>query len=235
MRLIWSALNNSRFYQFVPHGFDVFFDIKKHVSPNKFKVVFDVGANVGQSVYRISHAFPYADIYCFEPILSTFNQLRDNTKRNDHVQCYQLALGSRKETASVALQQNSCLSSLVRKIEMDSGKALNLETVHVDTLNRFCEEHNIEHIDYLKIDTEGFDLEVLKGGQKMLDSGAVTFIQVEAGISYTYKEHIPFQQFRQYLEKKGYVLFGIYEQTLEYTGELRLKYCNAVFVLEKQK
>ena len=229
--LIWSALNNSHFYRFAPHGFNILFDIKKHLSPNKIKVVFDVGANIGQSVYRIFHAFPYAETYCFEPVLSTFNQLKENTKRMTNVQCYQLALGSRKEIASVVLDKFSVFNSIEKKIETDSCKNLNIEKVHVDTLNRFCDEHNIENIDYLKIDTEGFDLEVLKGGQKMLDSGRITFIQVEAGMSYTKTEHVPFQQFRLYLENKGYVLFGIYDQILEWNCELRLNFCNAVFVL----
>jgi hypothetical protein len=52
--------------------------MKKRVSPNKFKIEFDVGVNVGQSIRRISHAFPYAVIYCFEPVLSTFNHLSEN-------------------------------------------------------------------------------------------------------------------------------------------------------------
>jgi FkbM family methyltransferase len=203
------------------------------MSSHKFKVVFDVGANVGQSLYRISHAFPYADIYCFEPILSTFNQLRENTSKMTRVQCFHLALGSSSGTTQVVLQNSSLINSLVRTIRESSHKDLNIETVHIDTLDRFCDRHNVEHIDYLKIDTEGFDLEVLKGGNQMLACGRVTFIQVEAGISYTNKEHIPLQQFRQYLEEKGYHLFGIYEQTLEWTGELRLMFCNPVFVLTR--
>jgi len=201
------------------------------VSSHEFKVAFDVGANVGQSVYRIFRAFPHADIYCFEPILSTFNQLKINVKRMTRVQCFQLALGSSKGTTQVVLQNSSLINSLARTIEANAKKDLNLETVQIDTLDRFCDEHKVKHIDFLKIGTEGFDLEVLKGGEQMLTSGRVTFVQVEAGISYTNKEHIPLQQFRQYLEERGYVLFGVYEQTLEWTGELRLKFCNPVFVL----
>jgi hypothetical protein len=49
----------------------------------------------------------------------------------------------------------------------------------------------------------------------MLDSGRVTFIQVEAGLSFTKKEHSPLQQIRQYLKENVHVLFGVYEQTLK--------------------
>jgi len=230
MRYIWRFLLKSHLYYSLPHGFDVFFDIRRHMSFQKFNVIFDVGANEGQSLYRISHAFPRADIYCFEPIRSTFNQLTNKTKKMNRVHCFQIAFGSTIGTIQVELQNCSLINSLARKTEANSGKNLNFETVHVDTLNRFCDEHNVICIDYLKIDTEGFDLEVLKGGDKLFSSGRVAFVQVEAGLNFANKEHVPFQVLRQYLEDRAYVLFGVYEQTLEWTGELRLRFCNAVFV-----
>jgi hypothetical protein len=47
----------------------------------------------------------------------------------------------------------------------------------------FCEEHGIERIDFLKIDTEGLDLRVLRGFDRMLGSGAVEVVQFEYGLA----------------------------------------------------
>jgi FkbM family methyltransferase len=229
-RTIWRLLLKSGLCCSFPHGFDVFFDIRKLMYSQQFNVVFDVGANEGQSLYRISHAFPRASIYCFEPVRGTFNKLRNNTKRMNRVQCFPVALGSVIGTKQVRLRGCSLLNSLSRKFEPISRKDLNVETVRIDTLNNFCKEHSIGQIDYLKIDTEGFDLEVLKGGYGLLSSGRILFIQVEAGLSFANEEHIPFQVLRKYLEDKNYVLFGIYDQTLEWSGDSRLNFCNAVFL-----
>ena len=96
-----------------------------------------------------------------------------------------------------------------------------------------CQAESINYIDILKIDTEGFDIEVLKGASTMLKANQISFIQVEAGMNPHNKLHIPLQQFVDYLTPYGYVLFGIYEQHLEWTGEKRLSFSNPVFISEK--
>ena len=51
--------------------------------------------------------------------------------------------------------------------------------MHVDTIDDFCSANKIPKIDILKIDTEGFDLNVLKGAQQMLSRGQIAFIYTE--------------------------------------------------------
>src|SRR5213075_1528085 len=54
-----------------------------------------------------------------------------------------------------------------------------LQPVHVDTLDAYCQRHQIERIDYLKIDTEGHELSVFHGMQGMLDQERIQRIQFE--------------------------------------------------------
>jgi FkbM family methyltransferase len=217
----------TRLYNRFKHGIDAWFDMRKHVNLQTFKVVFDVGANVGQSSQKISLAFPKAEAYCFEPIQNTFFKLKQNTKDMPRVHCFNIALGSSPGKVEVELQEKSIANSLVVKSYKPCKKT---ETVRVDTLDRFCDEHGIDCIDFLKIDTEGYDLEVLKGAENMLTSCKVNFIQVEAGMDSTDKEYVPFQAFIKHLESKGYFLFGVYDQTLTHSPEPRLNFCNAIFV-----
>jgi hypothetical protein len=51
--------------------------------------------------------------------------------------------------------------------------------VPVSTLDKFCSERSVKQIDVLKIDTEGFEFEVLKGATSMLDRKAIKFIYFE--------------------------------------------------------
>jgi FkbM family methyltransferase len=53
--------------------------------------------------------------------------------------------------------------------------------IHCNTLDNICEKYSIDHIDVLKIDTEGCEMRVLSGATKMLSNGCVDYIQVECG------------------------------------------------------
>ena len=95
----------------------------------------------------------------------------------------------------------------------EDGHQGSTETITLTTLDIYCEERGIEEIGLLKIDTEGFDLEVLKGGAEMLKHQRVSFIQTEAGMTRFNTKHVPFHDQQQVLAEMGYVLFGIYDQT----------------------
>jgi len=213
-----------------PQGFDLYFDLRKYRPDYYPKVVFDVGANIGQTVSKWSRFFPKAQYYCFEPVRATMETLKKNTARLKNVRYYQCALGAEKSQAEIALFDDSSLNSFINPMK-ETGKEK--EVVQIDTLDGICQSEGINFIDFLKIDTEGFDIEVLKGATSMLKDSRITFIQVEAGMIPQNKLHAPFQAFVDYLAPYGYILFGIYEQRLEWTGEKRLSYSNPVFISEK--
>jgi hypothetical protein len=64
-------------------------------------------------------------------------------------------------------------------------------------------------IDFLKVDTEGYDLKVLEGAERLLRSGAVAFIQVEAGMNPHNVKHVPLEVLKMHLEGRGYTLFAL--------------------------
>lgn len=81
----------------LPRGTYLFHDINRWYGIKNFRVVFDVGANIGQSAVRYARCFPSAKIYSFEPVLSTFEELKRNTEHlSNRVRPVQLALGSAK-------------------------------------------------------------------------------------------------------------------------------------------
>ena len=207
----------------LPWGMDFRRDSERRAPQVSFETIFDVGANVGQSTLRFASWFPRATVWAFEPFAEAFDQLQRATKALD-TRCFQLALGSRPETVTVALSPLSVNNSLRNVTAGPSG-----ETVEVTTLDAFAATHEIPQVDLLKIDTEGWDLDVLQGADRLLLSGRIAFVQVEAGMNPHNPKHVPLPRLQEHLEARGYTIFGLYGQTPEWTGEARLRFVDAVF------
>jgi FkbM family methyltransferase len=145
------------------------------------RTFFDVGANDGQTTLTAAKLFPDACIFSFEPHPSTFERLVHATKDASKVKLVQCALGASIEDQIMHTYDSSLINSLLPNAPyaVRFGQQSSQIVVNCSTVDRFCSEQNIDKIDVLKIDTEGFDLEVLKGASSMLDRGAVSFIYFE--------------------------------------------------------
>lgn len=225
-------LTDTHIYRLLPRGINLFEDIKNQLPMYHANVVFDVGANVGQSVRNYLNWFPRSQIYCFEPVGATFQRLIENTKNNERVRCFQLAFGASKGKGRMVLQghpDSFFLLTPLREIAVSNDSKT--EEVDIETIDEFCYTRSISHISYLKIDTEGGDLEVLRGAGIMLNENRIDLVEVEAGMNCRNKWHIPFEALKEYLESKEYFLFGIYEQVPEFlTKEPHLRRANPVFI-----
>jgi len=138
-------------------------------------VVFDVGANIGTVANWFSERT--SAVYAFEPhpdnleVIKRQNELR----RTKNINLHSFALGRESETMQLHVKGFHGHHSL--------GDAANSPTVgkidvEVKTIDGFCDEHGIARIDFLKIDVEGFEEDVLLGAAKILgsqDIGVVLF------------------------------------------------------------
>jgi len=216
----------------LPHGAELFQDINRLLPNFQAEVVFDVGANTGQSTEEFLKWFPESRIYCFEPVSSTFASLQETVRPFSRVECFQLAMGAAQGVGRIPLQGSPLMYTL-KHIPEEPPIAVDaqIENVRIETIADFCHGAGIERISLLKIDTEGYDLEVLKGAENMLDEGSIDVLEVEAGMHPLNPRHVPLEEFKQYLESKKYFLFGMYEQMHEWTtGEPHLRRLNPVFI-----
>jgi FkbM family methyltransferase len=215
--------------KYVPQGFDLFYDLKK-IHPDYYpSVVFDVGANIGQTVLKWNKFFPKATYHCFEPVKGTFDTLKRNTTSLTNVTYHHCALGAETKKETITLFEDSRMNTL-QESKGDPDRKLGIEEIKIFRVDEICEAHGIKKIDFMKIDTEGFDIEVLKGSQSMLKNFGISFIQVEAGMNPYNTRHAPFHKIEEFLASYGYVLFGIYGQHLEWNGTKRLRMSNPVFI-----
>lgn len=157
--------------------------ICENVERNNF-IVFDVGANVGDYSYLLLKYNPKAKIYAFEPHPINYAALVKRLSNHySNFRPYNIGLGS--TITSIKLfdyedNDGSPRASIYKDIieKMYNSKSTAHE-VKLETLDSLFDKENIEHIDLLKIDTEGNELEVLKGANRTLSNDKIKIIQFE--------------------------------------------------------
>uniref|UniRef100_Q01XK7 Methyltransferase FkbM family n=1 Tax=Solibacter usitatus (strain Ellin6076) TaxID=234267 RepID=Q01XK7_SOLUE len=206
----------------LPLGQDIIHDLRRLTS-HPIHIIFDVGAHLGSTALAFSEAYPKANIYSFEPSPETFKTLLKNCA-GKRIQAFQYAVGSDVETAVLYAKNASYLNSLVPELNAPRPDAYQT-SVPVTSLDHFCTSHEIERIDLLKSDTEGYELEVLKGAKTLLRESRIGAIYVECALTRS-SRHIDVATLLTALTEHGYFLAGLYEQA---HFENRF-FCNALFL-----
>jgi FkbM family methyltransferase len=170
-------------------GVDVIRDLNKLRSDNRYRthlagksidMVFDIGANVGQSAIRFAKAFPNAQVHTFEPVRETFRQLQSNVRQYHNIYAHCHGFGSTAEQRDIYLYaQNVLASCLAETPMMSSAQRQDAETIELRRVDDFCRENGIPRIDLLKVDTEGFDCAVIRGAENLLRERAIDFVYFE--------------------------------------------------------
>ncbi len=149
---------------------------------NQTPIIFDVGANQGQFAQVVFKIFgKHVDLYCFEPSVNTFGTLEKTLGQFSNASLHNFGMGNQDAEVTLYLDQegSGCASVYDRKLP-NSVMTLT-ESVRLTTLDQFCLEKQIKHIDYLKLDVEGHELSVLQGSIKMIAADAIDWIQFEFG------------------------------------------------------
>jgi FkbM family methyltransferase len=187
-----------------PRGVHLEFDLQRWIEPQP-SIIFDVGANVGDTVCRFARFFPTAQIHAFEPASNTFSLLEQRMHNVNRVHCRRLAVGAEKGQAPLALQRDHERNSLV-SVRADAP----CETVDLVSLDDYTRAHQINTISILKIDVEGYELEVLKGATSLLRSRAIQAIYAECGFEPTDRDKTMFEALHGELKGLGYRFAGLY-------------------------
>lgn len=187
---------------------DVFVAIKKELIGNKL-VFFDIGANWGQTIKKMSSNYPDAKVHAFEPSKNCFESLKVNFKNNT-VSLHNLAVGSSSSQLEFNEYSWSALNSLLKRAY---GTAEILETYLVDvvTIDEFCKNNAVSHINLLKTDTEGYELNVLEGASEMMRLNKIQFVYVEIFFNENYVRQSSFGDIYNFLLENGFELVRFYD------------------------
>jgi FkbM family methyltransferase len=217
-------------------GFDPFTDIRRLAGLWGYPIhlIFDVGANVGDTAVEALSKFPEARVVSFEPHPATFAKLSARMTGNARHRSVNVAFGLEAGEAEMFVYDESKVNSLTPDAQFAKRHAMEGHSIRVKTttMDRFCAENGIESVDVLKIDTEGFDLVVLEGCRSMMERGAVKFIYVE------FNDLQPTEgvfggallPFDELLRPYGYRFVASYNDYIETSGEM-FSVSNALFAL----
>ncbi|MDQ4143471.1 MAG: FkbM family methyltransferase [Actinomycetota bacterium] len=173
-------------------------------------IVFDVGANTGQTIRRVRDFFPEPVVHAFEPSEATFAVLQGRYGRTPEVHLNRVALGSVEEERPFFEHESSSMSSFL-PLGLDGWGAVQKSSfVPVTTIDAYCHRRGIDQIDLLKIDTQGFELEVLAGATRVLGEGRVTFVLLEVNFAPIYEGSPSFHDLSTVLFEHGFVLVSLY-------------------------
>lgn len=152
----------------------------KHPLP----IIFDIGANRGDYASAIIAAFGCENIslYCFEPSKTAFGLLSTEFSRCQSVKLYNFGFGDKPETVNLYSSSEGAGSASVINTHYHNMDNSNIvEEIELTTLDEFCNTNNIQKIDFMKMDVEGYELNILHGGSKLINAAAIDFIQFEFG------------------------------------------------------
>lgn len=208
----------------LPRGTDFFMDMERHFGREYFRELFDVGANIGQTAVRYAREFPAARIFSFEPTSESYVRLEENVKGLERVIPCRCALGAVAGKAEISLEEDSRTNAIRGA---STGKT---EAIEVRTVDEVAHEKGVEHIDLLKIDTEGYEVDVLQGAGTLLASHRVGVVYAEAALVESPAHFHSVERLYTEVAPYGYLPFGVYEQTAQWVGGCDLQFCNVAFI-----
>lgn len=149
-------------------------------------VVFDVGANNGAYALWAVDRFPSGTIvHAFEPASVAYRALTEQVDKRglpSRILCHQIGLSDAVGHATLyGPHPGSSIATMHPEVGKAEMPGRSKEVVQLGTLDEFCREQGVQKIDLLKIDAEGHELSVLRGGSQLLREGRIGHIQFEFG------------------------------------------------------
>jgi FkbM family methyltransferase len=170
------------------------------------KVIFDVGANIGDWTKLALRETPSSTVHCFELSKETFFSLKKSVGDN-RVKFNNFGLSNiNGDIEYKDYGADSTVNTLLIDSNFhDQNTEFEVKKATVICGDDYCSDNQISTIDYLKIDVEGAEHLVLLGFEKMLKDKSIKLIQFEYG--YTHGDvHFLMKDFFNFFENLGYVV-----------------------------
>jgi len=132
-------------------------------------IVLDIGANIGLTT--LLQAPLASRIHSFEPSPTTFKLLQQNVAQAelDNVELHNYGLGEEPGSFELTFAPSNRSGAFVSN-QTQASVGHTVEKIHIRTMDQFVEDRGVASVDMIKIDVEGFELQVLRGGKRTLES-----------------------------------------------------------------
>ena len=157
----------------------------KKLNKHNPKLCLDIGANIGKYSKMLLDNTK-ANVIAFEPNKFSYKILKKlETENKKRFKCYNIAASNKNKSGYLFYgSKTSELASMtknVNKLKFTRGVNVNKMQIRLSTLDRFYRKNKkyFKGLDFIKIDTEGHELEVLKGSKNLLKDLNPKFLQIE--------------------------------------------------------
>jgi FkbM family methyltransferase len=199
--------------------------LKKYLPSNP--VIIDCGAHTGGDSVELARIFPKGVVHCFEPVPAVFSNLKYNTRKYNNIHCYNLALSDKTGTAGMYVSSGSsdASSSLLQPTghKEDHPDVYFEDRIEVTTLtlDDWAERNNIPKVDFLWLDMQGFEHQMMKASSRILPM--VKLIHTEVSMREAYAQSLIYADFKKWMEGHG---FSVVEEAIPQGADMG----NALFV-----
>lgn len=183
--------------------------------------IFDIGANEGQFAIGATSVFPNAKIYSYEPGSAAFGRLKEAFGSMPRVELNKIAVGKEVGEATLHLATSDQSSSLLlfHSNHLEAYPAIreiSKEVVPVSTLEKELRSKLPLEPILLKIDTQGFEFQVLEGAREELQN--VKWIVFETTTRPMYQGEMLFSDIASWLQERGFTFAGPVELHVDTIG-----------------
>lgn len=175
--------------------------------------IIDVGANFGQYAQEMRKIGFKGKIYSYEPLSEAFAKLSKHAKNESNWEINNFALGEKEEQLQINVAENFFSSSfLTKKMALEEQapqtKYVKKELVQIKPLDTvFPDIYSQEKKIFLKIDTQGFEKQVLNGAKDSLSK--IIGVQLEMALNPMYETAPQFMEMYVFLTANGFELFSL--------------------------
>lgn len=235
-RIVRKMLNKAGF-EVVLLGYETSHSLvlKKLIDDFQVKTVFDVGANEGQFGNMLRQLGYGNKIISFEPLSKAWNNLKENSKNDAAwIVAKRAALGNQEGTIEINVSENSQSSSILameksHKSAAPQSEYVSVEQTEITTLDKFIELNNevLSESMMLKIDTQGYEMNVLMGAERVLEK--IKIVELELSFIELYTGQQLYKEMVEHMEKRQFVLWSVFPVFCDKdTG--RMLQADAIFV-----
>ena len=191
-------------------------DLKRRVkmmNHNKIDLIIDVGANKGEYTSELINLGYKGAVESFEPVREVYTKLVKESKNHKQWNAHNIALGNFDGETEINIAGNINSSSLLNMLPKHEQSAPNSKYVRKENIlvkkldSIFTTLLNNNSKVFLKIDVQGYEMEILKGAEICLKN--IQGIQIEMSLESLYEGSVLYKEMIKYLEEKGFELYSI--------------------------
>ena len=190
-------------------------------SVGKIKTIIDIGANKGQFALAARYVFPESQIISFEPLSGPSRIFKKVFSKDRNIILHQSAIGTETTSQPIHVSKQNDSSSLLpisnnQTAVFPGTEESHTEEIFVAPLNHFIKKDDLIPPVMVKIDVQGYELEVLKGCEKFLED--FNYIYVECSFIELYKGQAFLDEVYDFLSRYSFKLAGVYNVCYDKKG-----------------